>query len=73
MLVLSCKPGDIIQIGDNIFVKLLESSKFKSRIGFQAPAEVMVSQLEKVETRGEHVIPLKPYLDRLAAREKIPA
>lgn len=47
MLVLTCKVGDSIMIGDDIEVKLMEiGNGKKARIGIQAPREIPVHRMK---------------------------
>lgn len=49
MLVLSRKIGEVIIIGDNIKVRVLEVRGDKARLGIEAPAEVRVHREEVYE------------------------
>ena len=49
MLVLSRKPTERIQIGDNIVVTVLEICRNKVRIGISAPREIRVLRSELKE------------------------
>ena len=46
MLVLTRKPGERIQIGSNITIKVLEIVGTRIRIGIEAPTEVTVLRSE---------------------------
>jgi carbon storage regulator len=46
MLVLSRKRGELIQIGDNVFVEVVEVRGDKVRLGITAPPEVRVDRRE---------------------------
>ncbi len=50
MLVLSRKEGESIQIGDNIFLKVLRVQGDRIRLGIEAPRHVKVMRSE-VEQR----------------------
>ena len=53
MLVLSRKKDQRIQVGDNIFVTVVEIRGDKVRIGIDAPREVQVMREELVEIKEE--------------------
>lgn len=42
MLILSRKDGEEVLIGDDIVVKVIESSKGVVKLGFEAPEEIMI-------------------------------
>lgn len=42
MLVLSAKPGESIQVGENIRVTVLTNKSGQTRLGFDAPREVKI-------------------------------
>lgn len=42
MLVLSRKPGELVTVGDNITVKVIGFRNGKVRLGFEAPADVLI-------------------------------
>ena len=46
MLVLSRSPGDAVQIGVNIFVRILSVHGSCVRLGFEAPAEIPIIRTE---------------------------
>ncbi len=46
MLVLSRKLGEVIRIGDNIVLTIVEIDSGKVRIGIQAPRDVPVHRAE---------------------------
>jgi carbon storage regulator len=49
MLVLSRKPGEGIQIGDDIRVVLVRASDGRARLGIEAPRDVSVVRDELVQ------------------------
>lgn len=49
MLVLTRKRSEMIQIGDNIFVKVIRTGKNCVKIGIEAPADVRVLRAELAE------------------------
>ena len=51
MLVLSRKIGEVIMVGDNIRITVLEIRGDKVRLGFVAPEEVTVDRQEVHEKR----------------------
>jgi len=53
MLVLSRKVGEIIHIGDNITVQVVEVRGNKVRVGILAPQEIVVLRGELWEEREE--------------------
>ncbi len=46
MLVLTRKRSEMIQIGDNIFVKVIRTGRSTVKIGIEAPANVRVLRAE---------------------------
>jgi carbon storage regulator len=53
MLVLSRKPGETIQIGDNIWVTVLDMQRGRGiRLGIAAPPDVPILRTELLE-RGD--------------------
>ena len=46
MLVLSCKEGESILIGDDIEIEILVSKNGSTRVGVKAPKEVAVDRKE---------------------------
>ncbi len=46
MLVLSRKLNEVIHIGDNIEVKIVEITKYKVKISIEAPKDVKISRDE---------------------------
>ncbi len=59
MLVLSRKPTERIEIGDNVVVTVLEIRGSKVRIGIDAPKEIHVlrSELKEVLPSGPSDVP----------------
>lgn len=51
MLVLSRKKDERIQVGDNIFVTVVEVRGDKVRLGIEAPREVKVMREELIEVK----------------------
>jgi carbon storage regulator len=49
MLVLTRKRDEVIQIGDNIFIKILKTGKGAIKIGIDAPGDVRVIRGELLE------------------------
>ena len=49
MLVLTRKPAEMIQIGEDIVVKVIKTAKGSVKIGIQAPANVRVIRAELLE------------------------
>ena len=50
MLVLTRKRSETIQIGENIFVKVIRTGRSTEKIGIEAPANVRVVRGELLET-----------------------
>ncbi len=46
MLILSRKDGESISLGDDIVVKVIESSRGVVKLGFEAPEDVMILRNE---------------------------
>ncbi len=46
MLILSRKDGQSINLGDDIVVKVIESSRGVVKLGFEAPDDVMILRSE---------------------------
>ena len=53
MLVLSRKVGEVIRLGDDIFVTLVEIREGTVRLGIVAPEEVLVDRQEVHEKRKD--------------------
>ncbi|WP_298863661.1 carbon storage regulator [uncultured Gimesia sp.] len=49
MLVLTRKRDEVIQIGDNIVIKILKTGKGAIKIGIDAPSEIRVTRGELLE------------------------
>jgi carbon storage regulator len=61
MLILSRRPGQSIKIGDNVWIKVLDSKNGEARLGITAPDEVNIKRSEiiardeaKKEKEGQH-------------------
>ncbi len=50
MLVLTRKRDEVIQIGDNIVIKILKTGKGAIKIGIDAPGDIRVIRGELLET-----------------------
>jgi len=57
MLVLTRKQDEMIQIGDNIVIKVISTGRGKCKIGIEAPSDIRV-------VRGE----LSPLVEQFAKR-----
>jgi carbon storage regulator len=57
MLVLSRKPGQKLQIGDNITITVLEVHGHVLRLGIEAPREVRVLRAELQDWQRPEVAP----------------
>lgn len=53
MLVLSRRPGEVIQIGENIRIVLVDCGTGRARIGIDAPREIPVWRDELLEEGRE--------------------
>ncbi len=51
MLILTRRPGESIQVGEDIEISVLEIRGNQVRIGINAPAEVLVLRSELVTTK----------------------
>jgi carbon storage regulator len=49
MLVLSRQVGEVIQIGDDIFVKVVRIEADRVRLGIEAPRETRIDRTELVQ------------------------
>lgn len=54
MLVLSRKKGEVIRIGDDVVITILESDTGRVKVGIDAPPEVKVLRAE-LKTRPDWV------------------
>lgn len=55
MLVLSRKPGESIQIGHNITVRVIECRGNRVRLGIDAPDEIDILRGELADTREQWI------------------
>mgnify|MGYP003147878126 CR=1 FL=1 len=53
MLVLTRKRDEVIQIGDNIVIKILKTGKRAIKIGVDAPGDIRVIRGELLETEKQ--------------------
>lgn len=53
MLVLTRKQSEMIQIGDNVVIKVIRTGKGTVKIGIDAPADVRVMRAELLEETAE--------------------
>ncbi|MCA9004041.1 MAG: carbon storage regulator [Planctomycetaceae bacterium] len=53
MLVLTRKRDEVIQIGDNITIKILKTGKGAIKIGVDAPGDIRVIRGELLETETQ--------------------
>ncbi|QDT94384.1 carbon storage regulator [Gimesia algae] len=53
MLVLTRKRDEVIQIGDNIVIKILKTGKGAIKIGIDAPGDIRVIRGELLETEKQ--------------------
>jgi len=65
MLVLSRKPGQKLQIGDNITITVLEVHGHVLRLGIEAPRDVRVLRAELQDWQRPEAAPI--------ARKRLPA
>ena len=65
MLVLSRKPGQKLQIGDNITITVLEVHGHVLRLGIEAPQDIRVLRAELQDWSRPEVVPI--------ARKQLPA
>lgn len=49
MLVIGCKPGEYVMIGDNIKVKVIRTEEGDLRLGIEAPKEMRIKRGELYE------------------------
>lgn len=57
MLVLTRKPAEMIQIGDNIVIKVIKTAKGTVKIGIEAPDDVRVVRGELLDQGTVPMIP----------------
>lgn len=57
MLVITRKRSEMIQIGDNVFVKVIQTGRNTVKLGIQAPQEVRVLRSELSEQRPSDPLP----------------
>lgn len=57
MLVLTRKPAEMIQIGDNIVIKVIKTAKGTVKIGIEAPDDVRVVRGELLDQNTVPMIP----------------
>jgi len=67
VLVLSRKCGEVIVIGENITVTVLEVQGSRVKLGFVAPTDAPIYRAEIYERR-EHSLPLGAYVEAALAR-----
>lgn len=53
MLILTRKLGEEILIGDDIRIKILDSTRYSVRIGIEAPEEVIILRSELINLNEE--------------------
>lgn len=52
MLMLSRKPGEAVQIGDDIVVRVVKTSRGQCKLLFEAPKEVPIMRKELLQQRS---------------------
>lgn len=57
MLVLTRKPAEMIQIGDDIVIKVIKTAKGAVKIGIEAPDDVRVIRGELLDATAPPVVP----------------
>jgi carbon storage regulator len=67
MLVLTRKPAEMIQIGDNIVIKVIKTAKGTVKIGIEAPDNVRVIRGELLNQTAMPTIP-EAAVKKLAER-----
>jgi carbon storage regulator len=55
MLVLTRKPAEMIQIGDNIVIKVIKTAKGTVKIGIEAPDNVRAERFNVMSDQYPHV------------------
>ena len=65
MLVLTRKQSEMIQIGDDIVIKVIRTGKSTVKIGIEAPAHVRVLRAELCDEGHQNQVP-KPNASDLA-------
>ncbi len=65
MLVLTRKPAEMIQIGDDIVIKVIKTAKGTVKIGIDAPDDIRVVRGELLDDCTTPVIP-EPAVAQLA-------
>jgi carbon storage regulator len=60
MLILTRRPGESIQVGDDIEISVLEIRGNQVRIGINAPAEILVLRSELLESKPQAEIEQPP-------------
>ena len=53
MLILTRRPGESIQVGNDIEISVLEIRGNQVRIGINAPAEILVLRTELLESKPQ--------------------
>lgn len=74
MLVLTRKRSEMIQIGDNIFVKVIRTGRSTVKIGIEAPANVRVLRAElcdEVRPTASAVASNKPEMKPVVREELV--
>lgn len=57
MLVLSRKQSEMIQIGNNVVIKIIRTGRRAVKIGIEAPADVRVLRFELTEDAEKETVP----------------
>lgn len=63
MLVLTRKINETIQIGENVFIKVVEIRGNRVKLGIQAPPSVEVLRGEAVDQREPRIVSLEDYVE----------
>lgn len=72
MLVLTCKEGESVYIGDDIVVMIRETKRGSAKVAIKAPREIVIEReaLRKEKERGEgKALPTSPRRRRGRLRE----